>query len=448
MDTDLNGSLELSSEEDFDVLGHADRELSVLPTLVEESLQVELGEPQAETASPVVVAPETASVNFGTMALPDSPPPPPPSRRTVDEATALAAWSASVTAQDDSDRRLIDELQRDNERLARALAEAYDAQRADKAALEAERAEWRTRLAEVRTERQFEEPPDKRPDSRLEHELALAAQIESLRDELEDTRQAKADAHEQVRRLEAQVEAQRDSHEARVSALRDEFDALRSAHDDRIKEVERDAKRADDSRLDTVRRLYTKKLDTERRKHEATMRALHAKRGPPDEAPKLRRRAESAEANAAALSALAAQHKRECARVRDDLDEARAAHDRDVADKQAAIADLERRILEAPTVPPPVVVAPPPVDDRVAVLSAKVADLETRLATRQEDIARAVHDAKTAGRIELARLEARHRDELEAKDAQLQRFRFELDGLLDAFRVEMAKSHRPAPIVS
>ena len=43
-------------------------------------------------------------------------------------------------------------------------------------------------------------------------------------------------------------------------------------------------------------------------------------------------------------------------------------------------------------------------------------------------------------RMELARQRARHNEELTAKDAQIQRFRFELDGLLNALKFEIANN--------
>ncbi|KAH8056052.1 hypothetical protein JL722_7883 [Aureococcus anophagefferens] len=63
-----------------------------------------------------------------------------------------------------------------------------------------------------------------------------------------------------------------------------------------------------------------------------------------------------------------------------------------------------------------------------------------RRARRQDDVARCVHDAKVAARMELARAAARHAEELHAKDNQLQRFKFELDGLLDALKAEIANT--------
>lgn len=42
--------------------------------------------------------------------------------------------------------------------------------------------------------------------------------------------------------------------------------------------------------------------------------------------------------------------------------------------------------------------------------------------------------------MELARAAARHAEELHAKDNQLQRFKFELDGLLDALKAEIANT--------
>jgi len=76
----------------------------------------------------------------------------------------------------------------------------------------------------------------------------------------------------------------------------------------------------------------------------------------------------------------------------------------------------------------------------VAALAAQVEDLEARAKRRQDDVARCVHDAKVAARMELARAAARHAEELHAKDNQLQRFKFELDGLLDALKAEIANT--------
>ena len=77
----------------------------------------------------------------------------------------------------------------------------------------------------------------------------------------------------------------------------------------------------------------------------------------------------------------------------------------------------------------------------VAALAKQVDDLQAKLKDRQRDVEAAVHDAKAAARIELARVQARHTDHLAAKDSQLQRFRFELDKLLNALRIELSNRH-------
>ena len=66
----------------------------------------------------------------------------------------------------------------------------------------------------------------------------------------------------------------------------------------------------------------------------------------------------------------------------------------------------------------------------VAALAAQVDELELRAKRRQEEVASAV-EANASAKLELARHETRAAEALAAKDAQLMRFRGELDSLLD-----------------
>jgi len=84
----------------------------------------------------------------------------------------------------------------------------------------------------------------------------------------------------------------------------------------------------------------------------------------------------------------------------------------------------------------------------VAALAAQVDELELRAKRRQEDIAAAVLDANASARLELARYETRAAEALAAKDAQLHRFRGELDSLLDALRAAVADKARAQAVVS
>mmetsp|Transcript_23474 Transcript_23474/g.30497 ORF Transcript_23474/g.30497 Transcript_23474/m.30497 type:complete len:713 (+) Transcript_23474:23-2161(+) len=91
-------------------------------------------------------------------------------------------------------------------------------------------------------------------------------------------------------------------------------------------------------------------------------------------------------------------------------------------------AECRRRAQEAET-PPQVA---------VAALAAQVNDLERKQRDRKLETERAIQQAKTHAQLEISRIEARHRDELAAKDQQLARFRLELDKLLDALRLELS----------
>mmetsp|Transcript_27425 Transcript_27425/g.88565 ORF Transcript_27425/g.88565 Transcript_27425/m.88565 type:complete len:772 (+) Transcript_27425:62-2377(+) len=121
------------------------------------------------------------------------------------------------------------------------------------------------------------------------------------------------------------------------------------------------------------------------------------------------------------------QASRDLERLREKLAAARAdaraaADDADDARRRADVAETPHQVA-------------------VAALAKQVDDLEAKNRDRQRDVDRAVHEAKAAARIELARVQARHNEHLAAKDAQLQRFRFELDKLLDALRVELSHRH-------
>ena len=85
----------------------------------------------------------------------------------------------------------------------------------------------------------------------------------------------------------------------------------------------------------------------------------------------------------------------------------------------------------------------------VAALAAQVDELELRAKRRQEEVASAVLEANASAKLELARHETRAAEALAAKDAQLMRFRGELDSLLDALRAAVADKarelRRPSP---
>ncbi|KAJ1456961.1 hypothetical protein M885DRAFT_615879, partial [Pelagophyceae sp. CCMP2097] len=86
-----------------------------------------------------------------------------------------------------------------------------------------------------------------------------------------------------------------------------------------------------------------------------------------------------------------------------------------------------------------------PTDVAVAALAAHVDALERNAVLRQQGLEAALHDAKAAGRLDLSRADARRREELASKDAQLERFRAELDALLHALHVELARRSGPPP---
>ena len=84
----------------------------------------------------------------------------------------------------------------------------------------------------------------------------------------------------------------------------------------------------------------------------------------------------------------------------------------------------------------------------VAALAAQVDELELRAKRRQEEVASAVLEANASAKLELARHETRAAEALAAKDAQLMRFRGELDSLLDALRAAVADKARAQAAVS
>ena len=113
------------------------------------------------------------------------------------------------------------------------------------------------------------------------------------------------------------------------------------------------------------------------------------------------------------------------AATRAELGEARAMARLSAED---AAASHRRAALFAPATPAAVA---------VSALAAQVDELERRAQRRQRDLDSAVQDAKATARLELSRVDSRFKEELAAKDAQLLRFRHELDALLHALKFEI-----------
>jgi len=67
-------------------------------------------------------------------------------------------------------------------------------------------------------------------------------------------------------------------------------------------------------------------------------------------------------------------------------------------------------------------------------MEAQVAQLETRLARREQEFSQAAAQGRSAAKMERARLEALHAAELRERDEQLVRFQQELEQLVYALR--------------
>lgn len=523
----MNDSFELSTEDDFDVIGtSADNDVaarvalspmsSALETSFEarseddeemravfaqagltsqDSLQLDfqnLPPPGASTKQPLTKDSAASEVNFGTMEVApipankmdsvveegeevqdEAPPPPPPPPRTTAETAALATFAASVTDGASADARLIDELQRDNERLAASLALAHERSQSAADEWEEERKELRRALAEIKTEHRLAERGDSEKVAEyLRRELALETKIRELEQELRQLSREKAmiekatatDANA-IERLLAEKEelrnrlhSQASDHEARMESLRSEFEKLRVAHDERLRAMRQD-------KLELTRLSFAKKMDMLRSENtklneevatrneenvelqhqvDGLRRQLHQLRHVPPPPPPVRdedtlARAVAAEAAIRGAEVSLQQTTAKLYASEAALEQSKKQYDElfvrlerqeRLATLAAAEASAARERLRA-TKPDT------PADVAIAALSAQVAELERRLEQRQHDLARAVSEARTAARLELARQHARHKDDLAAKDAQLQRFRFELDRLLEALRRQL-----------
>lgn len=60
--------------------------------------------------------------------------------------------------------------------------------------------------------------------------------------------------------------------------------------------------------------------------------------------------------------------------------------------------------------------------------------LESRMVRREKELQAAVEEGKVASKVERARLESLHKQELREKDEQIIQFRLQLEGLIDEFR--------------
>lgn len=480
----MNDSFELSTEEDFDVLGGDDDDGDVL--------QVDLAAAASSGHLPQPPTNESAGeeVNFGTMNV--VPPPPSPLKSpsidedepaapptTTEETSALAAFAASVGGST-GDARLIDELQKDNERLAASLALSHDRLRDAEDAWNAERDTMRREIAELKTEQRLASASTTKDSAQVDQAkrelFAVRSQLrvveqqavdDGLRakvyadklaaqeDELDDLRMQRDELRRGAERSAAQ-------HEERVHALHEEFEKLRFAHEQRMTQVARERDDLED--LEQMRAEFNSELDvahqenarlkSDNKKLADQARSLDAelqkKLSTSQDLPPIKEmedkvnRLESLNADLSARldelssSLRASEDALEMSRNQD-----RVLHERlerqerlatlaasDASNARSELARAQERLEK---------VASTPADVAVSALSGQVSELERRLEQRQKDISDCVQNTKTACRLELARAEARHRDDLAAKDAQLERFRFELDRLLDALRFQLTK---------
>ena len=68
------------------------------------------------------------------------------------------------------------------------------------------------------------------------------------------------------------------------------------------------------------------------------------------------------------------------------------------------------------------------------MLESHVEQLEGRILRREKELQGAVEESKAAGRVERARLESLHRQEMREKDEQVLRFKTELEALIYELR--------------
>merc|ERR1719271_1858974 len=206
-----------------------------------------------------------------------------------DDAEDRQATQALKPAKKEALERLVEQLQRDNDRLQASLQLAYERAEAAKAEWEAEREGLVQKAKEAATEAKLAIASSKSPTkrepgelaksamdpraSRLAAELQLAKERDALRDEvnqLTTLRQKDQQTIKQLQRqpptpppprapppeqrafqdverrctdLERELEDQRAAHEYRIHALRDEFEKLRDAHERKLRAVKAEAQR-------------------------------------------------------------------------------------------------------------------------------------------------------------------------------------------------------------
>merc|ERR1719271_91080 len=206
-----------------------------------------------------------------------------------DDAEDRQVDAALKPAKKEALERLVEQLQRDNDRLQASLQLAYERAEAAKGEWEAERESLVQKAKEAATEAKLAIASSKSPTkrepgelaksamdpraSRLAAELQLAKERDALRDEvnqLTTLRQKDQQTIKQLQRqpptpppprapppeqrafqdverrctdLERELEDQRAAHEYRIHALRDEFEKLRDAHERKLRAVKAEAQR-------------------------------------------------------------------------------------------------------------------------------------------------------------------------------------------------------------
>jgi hypothetical protein len=78
----------------------------------------------------------------------------------------------------------------------------------------------------------------------------------------------------------------------------------------------------------------------------------------------------------------------------------------------------------------------------IQLLESQLGQLEGRLERRERELLAAVEEGRSAARVERARLESLHAQELREKDEQLLRFKTELESLVTDLRTEAAVQQR------